>query len=303
MENFDFLGSLEQEAINGGKALSLLQTSGLDWKVNKVPLATPDGVLSGYYANQRQDKGTVLGVFKESYNVYQNEDLAELCFYMAKEFDLSLERGGSLNEGRKVYIQLQAGQITGIGENDDTIKNYITAINSHDGSTCVSFGTSNITISCQNTFFAAHKQLKNKIKHTDSMQMQIETAKRDIEGVQKEQKTLYETFFKLAEIPANKTQIQKIVKSITDVDIIGKRDESLSTRKWNQATDLTSAIAREFKQKGETLWGLFNGVTRYTSHDLSIPNRENARIESQFFGSGASINTEAYEMIKEFAFN
>ena len=53
--------------------------------------------------------------------------------------------------------------------------------------------------------------------------------------------------------------------------------------------------------KGETLWGLFSGVTHYTSHVLPVPKRDNARLESKYVGTGASVDNDAFAMILDFA--
>jgi hypothetical protein len=42
---------------------------------------------------------------------------------------------------------------------------------------------------------------------------------------------------------------------------------------------------------------LFNGVTKYTSHSKSIPNREHGREESIYTGSGQKMNDNAFNWL------
>ena len=162
-----FLNNIEN---NGARSLETIQKLGLDWTVNKVQLCTPDGTPVDYYANQRSDNKEVLHVVSEGYSVLQNEELVELCEALANTFDYKIHRGGALHGGRKVFVQLDTDSVHGIGQNNDTVKRYITAVNSFDGSTAVAFGSLGLTISCQNTFFrAARHASMTRIKHTTNI--------------------------------------------------------------------------------------------------------------------------------------
>jgi len=49
------------------------------------------------------------------------------------------------------------------------------------------------------------------------------------------------------------------------------------------------------------LWGLFSGVTKYTSHVMPVPNRENGRLESKYVGNGADVDNESFSTIVKMA--
>ena len=55
------------------------------------------------------------------------------------------------------------------------------------------------------------------------------------------------------------------------VDLVSKvlkvnPDEKASTRKSNQVRQMAQDIRTDINQHGDNLWGLFNGITRYTNH-------------------------------------
>jgi hypothetical protein len=50
---------------------------------------------------------------------------------------------------------------------------------------------------------------------------------------------------------------------------------TLSTRKKNILSDLEVNIAGEVQDKGGNLWGLFSGITKYTTHGLKGDSNEN----------------------------
>ena len=66
-----------------------------------------------------------------------------------------------------------------------------------------------------------------------------------------------------------------------------------STRKKNQIEGFGKALSHEFEAKGNTLWGLFNGVTYYTNHI------ENKGIDNLMTGSGYKKNLIAFKTIEK----
>jgi len=211
---------------------------------------------------------------------------------------LKLDKGGLFKKGALVYLQLQNGSIEGIGQNNDTVKRYVTAINSHDGSTSLRWGLTNITISCMNSFWHAYKSMQNAIKHTESMRGRIDQIVHEIRKVQEIEQTLYNTFFKLASVPVQKDNIIKTVKTLLNVDLDRKATEQeLTTYQLNRVTDLSNAISKEMKQKGETLWGLFSGVTYYTTH--LAPGGDINRQQSKAIGQSYNADNKVFNELVE----
>jgi hypothetical protein len=209
------------------------------------------------------------------------------------------------NGGGKVYMQLESpNKLHGIGENRDRVNGYLTGINGHDTTTALKWGETNITISCSNTFMAALRAMKNTARHTNSIHEAVEQAIREINGIVAEEKSLFDTFIKLAEIPVTKPAIARIVKDVTTVDILLSKadlEKNYTTYAINRSKELLAAIAKETTQKGQTMWGLMSGVTQYTTHTLPVPKRDNARLESLYAGTGYSVNNESFATIKQLA--
>jgi hypothetical protein len=94
--------------------------------------------------------------------------------------------------------------------------------------------------------------------------------------------------------------IRNVVQQLTDVDITKnattiKADHS--ARKFNIASDLLDSIRKETSYKGGSLWGLMSGVTHYTTHKASAPNRENGRIEAKMTGNAGSMDSQAFDIL------
>lgn len=310
MKNFadnllDNLFSDVKQPENAAGVQDLLETFGLNWKVQKEGLFLPDGSPTNFYGIVRQDNKACFTTCKESYTPFQNSELAELLIRLSEKTGFNIHKGGMFNGGGKVYLQLESpNKIKGIGENSDVVNGYLTGLNGHDGTTSLKWGETNITISCQNTFMSARKELKNSARHTQGIHQQVEISIRELTNVITEEKSLFDTFIKLSEIPATKEGIARIVKQTTGADINKNRSvlaQELSGYSLNRTDELLASISKEMKQKGNTMWGLMSGVTQYTSHVMPTPKRENARLESLYTGSGYSVNNEAFSIIRELA--
>jgi phage/plasmid-like protein (TIGR03299 family) len=305
MNNLSFVDSLLSSAfatenIQADSVNEMLDKYGLNWKVAKSPLTLPGGIKTPFYGIARVDNNVCFSTCKDTYVPFQNEELAELVYNIAHKTGYEIHNGGTFNGGGKVYLQLSTGEVRGIGENNDIIKKFVTAINSHDGTTSLKWGHTNITISCGNTFNAAYKELKNSARHTNSIHQKVEQSLRQIEGLETVEKSLFDTYFKLAEQPVTQKAITEVVKNITTVDIALTKEQlkkDYSTYSINRMEELLQSIAGEMKQKGQTMWGLFSGVTQYTSHKMPAPNRHNGRLESKYVGSGFKIDNDALQYI------
>lgn len=288
------------EAVN-----TMLDNFGLRWKTLKEPVILVDGVQTDFYSIVRADTRTMFTAFKKGYRPYQNSELAELIIRICDKAGYEVHSGGALNHGAKVYLQVATNnRIKGLGQNGTTVEGYVTAINSHDGSSKLKWGVSNLTICCENTFKLAAGQLEHSARHTEKMQEKVDEALRKIERLHAVEKTLFDQYMRLAEIPVSCDHIAKIVHLVTKVDLATiptTAKTQYSTRAIDSTDKLAKSIAHEMAEKGNTLWGLFSGVTHYTTHKMTTPKRENGLIESKFVGRGHEIDNLVFNSILEMA--
>ena len=282
----------------------VLQATGLNWKARKESLTTESGlILPDIYGVTRSDNGGYIGHVGDRYEFLQNHELVEICYESGKEvFDAGLQLkhpwnnaeslgsygnmgGGSLKGGSRVFVQMELPELT-IGKSG--VNRYITVTNAHDGSISLGFGTSIQVICCQNTFNIANKDV-SKIRHTASMQQRIDEAVKSLRSVLQFEDKQMEVY----EIAANRSFQKKHIEDIVQA-VFGKVDmkgSDVSTRTKNQLTQFASDINQSISEQGETLWALFNGVTRYTNHSTTTKDKD----FSLMFGSDAQANQRAFE--------
>lgn len=260
---------------------TLLTESGLDWSVRTESIKSESGIfIPGSKTIIRNDTNVPLSIRSEDYGVYQNDQLMELLFKVSNSTGMEICNGGYFGDGGKVYIQLKSGDLK-LG--NDRIEGYLTGINSFDGSTSLAFGPSNITISCQNKFFSAFRDLNTKIRHTKNINIRVEDVLKTLEGSLGEEKVIFNNIKKLSEVRISKKVQDQVLRDLFNIDksIDLEDDDSISSVTKNKLSRFYVDLDGELKGKGDNLWGLFSGVTKYTTHSLG----KGDNTEKKMFGT------------------
>src|SRR5690606_27085729 len=274
------------------KTFELLEATGLNWTGTKEELFTQDGrKATGNFGLFRKDNQQCLTVVGKRYEVYQNYQLAEALIEATESINLPLTRGGALKGGAKVYLQAELPEEY-IGKSG--MKRYITGVNSHDGTTSIGFGSSGTVIVCENTYFMAFGEL-SKFRHTISAEERIKVF---IEGMRKAlglEQQIIKRFKQMADLPIKEEIFDAVMRKAFAVDLDEKANK-VSTRAKNKMIMIAQAVEKEIELEGATLWGLFNGVTRYTNHHATKPEKKTDYIMT---GEGYRTNLIAYKTISE----
>ena len=246
----------------------VLNQTNLNWTVREESLTTESGIIIPQQkAIVRDDTNTVLAVHGEGYYPYQNHQLIELLDKVSQQVGLPIHKGGMFGDGKKVFIQLKSNDLK-LGT--DRVEGFITGVNSFDGSTSLAFGPSNITISCQNTFFAAFRNMDTKVRHTKNMVMRVDEICRGLERVIEEEAVMFEDIKQMADTKMTKENQEWVSRVLFNIEReVNLNDEkALSTVTRNKLSRFEIDLNGELKQKGDSLWGLFSGVTKYTTHSM-----------------------------------
>lgn len=278
------------------KIFDLLYENGLAWEANKVPLYATlnEGtdkenvtVQTDTYGVFRSDNNELLGTCKDRYQVFQNKELAETIYDAAGSLNLEVKKGGTLQGGRKTFLQVALEDAV-VGNSG--IKRNLTALNSHDGSCSIGFGTTNTVIVCTNTFHQAMKGL-TKIRHTESYSRRVKDAVESIRTAITGENLLIDNFKRMSD---TKIKDDKFVIDLVSKILNVNSNEKSSTRKANQVQTMAQDIYTDIGIHGNNLWGLFNGITRYTNHSATSKDKS---LDSVMVGQGARMNEQAFNQI------
>jgi hypothetical protein len=269
----------------------LLERTDLNWEVSKEPLFAGDGTPTSSYGVFKKTSRQHLGTTGERYEVYQNWQMAEALLAASNEVGVTFDRGGQLNAGKKVYLQAELPSAY-IGNSD--VKRYITALNSHDGSSSIGFGSTNVVVICQNTFHKAYHDV-NKFRHTSSAVERIKIMAKDMNNVILQDQMMVQNFQEMAGTTLREELIEKVIRKIFTVD--GETlQRDLTTQKKKRIESFADALSTEIRLEGANVWGLFNTVTRYTNH---IASPEQSRTEYLMTGAGFRMSNLTYDMLCE----
>lgn len=276
------------------RVIELLDKTNLNWKVKSESVMTESGIqLEGYTALVREDTNTPLSVRSDTYYPFQNYELVELLDRVSGLTGLEIHRGGSFGDGRKVYIQLKSNDLK-IG--NDRVEGFLTGINSFDGTTSLAFGPSNVTISCQNKFFAAFREMQSKVRHTKNMVVRIDEICRSLEGVLVEEKKVFDSILELSNTRFDDIIKDKVTRKLFNIKPEFSLDsDDLPSVTKNKLSRFYIDLNGELSQKGDNMWGLFSGVTKYTTH--SITKDDNT--EAKMFGAYGKRELEIFNDLVE----
>lgn len=280
---------------NFDQILDLLTATGLNWEVSKEALiSSVDNSKTGSFGLFKKTSRQHLGTVGNQYTLFQNWQLAESLLIATQELGLSVTNGGSLNNGGKVYLQAALEDVH-IGKSD--MKRNLTALNSHDGSTSINFGSSNTVVVCQNTFYRASQDL-TKFRHTASAAERIKAMALGMNQALKAEANLITTFKVMADTKLEDRLIERVVANIFALKP-GMSNADLSGRKKNQLVAFGDALQTEIGLEGNTVWGLFNAVTRYTNHVVRANDTQEEKLSYLMTGGGYQISNKTFDMLAQ----
>lgn len=297
---------------------SFLIENGLDFEIIKSQLhanvptqvvgengnleTTNQVVPTPYFGLINSNSGNCINTVKEGYEPTQNVDVVNAVVKGLNGFDnVSIQRANSINDGRKIAIQLAINDYVDV--NGDEIKKYVTILDSNDGSSGLSVGIGNLTMSCQNQFFKFYKASQFKARHTKSIVESIKELPNLIRFNLEQSNRVVELFNRFESTKVSRvlahTFVNKLIgidKRMTENEI---RELGKDGRSINRMESIYNNIDIEMNSKGNNVWGLFSGITRYTTHEASAPKRENGRTESLIVGSNYKFNQDAFKVATE----
>jgi hypothetical protein len=300
------------------KVQEILTTNDLDFTIEKLPLVGKQKVVtvgeggslvddvnliqSPYYGLLNSKTGEIINTVKEGYTISQNSEVVELVLRGMESFgELSVQKAGSLNGGRRIFIQLAIEGMAKVG--NDSIKRYVTIIDSNDGSTGLSVGIGDLTMSCQNQFFYFYKNGQSKMRHTASLDSKIREIPNLIQLALSQSMAQIDMYNQFVGVGVSDKNIHDMVKLQTGLSKLASVSDiaDASTRVTNAMEKLYEMIRIEVAQKGKNVWGLHSGVTRWTTHEKSAPRRDNGRIESAMLSTNYKTNQKSLDFARELA--
>lgn len=295
-------------------AADCLKHAGLDWSVSKEVLKTNGGiVVPNAFAIKRSDKedeSGILGVVGNQYTALQNKEAFSYMDAICQDHgSAKYETAGALGNGERVWLQVAVEgdiSIKGKGGKDsgDVLQRYILLANSHDGSSPLLIATTLVRVVCQNTLSASLQSAENlfKVRHTKSIGGKVTNAREALGIINATYVELEEKINRLTTIKVNDKAFEGFIGSLGfDVDA----DKGKGKGQVDALKELFqgSGMGANLDTAKGTAWGALNAVTQYVDYDRptrvtksgSFKSEGEARLASQWFGSGLALKEKALE--------
>lgn len=315
--NVAFTGSTPWHGLgvqmNDNQDLNAWRTAaGLDFIVKKAPIqfnvtgedeSVSDHPFPGMIATYREDTMAGLGVVGKHYKVVQPGEIIDFFKQFAAAGDMKLDVAGSLKGGRRVWALARHDmEIKVAGE--DVVRPYFLLATSYDGNTSTTGTFSNTRVVCNNTMQMAYQEIKADgtkgyaqtgfsiphIQHFDA-----EAAKAHISTLVKASEQFAEKANKMAVTGLSDDMAQRLFAGL--VGVPNKDGKDLTKGSREKAEQLfwlyKNGPGADLKSAENTVWGMFNAVTRYVDH-MANERRAGGRLESAWFGNGKELKARAF---------
>jgi phage/plasmid-like protein (TIGR03299 family) len=278
-----------------------IRLAGLDWKVRLAPLQlTEDQRAVKHMATVRESDGRILGVVGPGWRPLQNVEAFDWFAPFIESGSVKLEAAGSLRNGQRVWV---LGRVAG-GEAEvtkgDPIEQFVLLANSHDGSLAIRVGFTMVRVVCQNTLQASLDSEASKlirIHHTGSASKALKGVAEIMDVAKAEFAATTEQLKVLAGVGCSTETLRKYVRAVF-APIARIDDESAAKPTLAKVVPLFEGGRGAELSRG-TLWGAYNAVTEYITHERG--KSLDTRVEGQWFGDGAKLIQRALDVGLGFA--
>lgn len=298
-------------------ARDAFELGGALFRVEPRPIYSAAGTeIPGYKAITRTDNGEALSVMSATYAPVQNDALLRIAEALRE--DVEIDAVCVLAEGRKVTftatIRGAAGEVTA----GDEVRQHLVGATSHDGTVAFQVLFTPVRVVCANTLAQAlgraNADNSRRIRHTRNAGQLIAKLP-EIIDVQRGAFTAGLAELKaMAATPCTDAQFRDYVSSVLADQLRGtvndKRGDASTARpktledlptwrdlsaKWDGAL-----IGGDLPGARGTIWGAYNAVTEYLSHDAGRSRdpveAARQRLESLWFGKGAELADRAHDL-------
>lgn len=289
------LGTMVEEAPDSREALI---AAGLDWDVVQRPVFTQDGVkVPGYFANVRQQDGSILGVVTSRYKVVQNRDAFAFTDALLGD-GVRYETAGSLMGGRKTWIlaKLPTRYII----QGEQILPYLVFSNTHDGSGAIKIAMTPIRVVCNNTLNLALDTADRSwsIHHTGDIVAKLEDARETLFMAEDYMNELGKGFEDLSRKRLTDAAVDEFIKELLPIadDASETTEKNILRLRKDVATRYFDAPDLQGLRKNG--YRFINAVSDFATH--AAPIRRTKNYQENLFNKtmeGNPLTDKAYRLV------
>lgn len=278
------------------------QEAGMNWTIKDAPVLFNVSDEGGLHVKAnfnskvlyRSDTHAPLSVVSKRYKVVQPHDVLEFYRDLTEAGGFHLETAGVLKEGKKLWALARTGQST-LLKGGDKVNAYLLLATSCDGTLCTTAQFCSIRVVCNNTLQLAIGDSSGAVKVPHSRKFDPQLVKQELGLGLSAWDQFVADMKKLAERPVHKFEAMNFI-----VNVLGDPDVALADQPNQNALQNVynlysgKGMGADMASANGTAWGLVNAVTEYVDHSRRARSQDH-RLDSAWFGQGASIKAKAYQ--------
>ena len=260
----------------------------LNWDIRTESVNISSMFDTGKKAIIRTDNNSLLSIVGKDYCPVTNAQLMNFTEALTRTGEFELKGFDELNDGKTILAFLQ-NKNPNLRINGCAMKEYMFIGNTHDGTKALTIGTANNLIRCSNQFYSTLKVYRKK--HTSPFVFSQLEILEIIKSYKLKKNQVYGAFDGMESVRVDEGLINRLV---VDIHKMLETDSSLIKKEnwgWSPSMQLLrKSIDKEMKDLGNNAFGLFNGVTWYTSHEM----RNAESVVGRMTGTANQINQKAF---------
>ena len=238
----------------------------LNWEVELKEIIIPGQNQPNRFALTRTDDNSLIDIKSNRYHPVYNRDLETIKDRIldTQGFDF---KGYQEFSGGKRILSFFENKRTDLQLCGQEVRDYLIIGNSHDSSSKLFIGTSNYMFRCENQF--SEKVRSFQMRHDQPFNIDDIQIDQVINSYETGRRAIYQRMERLKEVRVDMNLVHHLAIKLLGAESRKEQMNDIPQLKDNKQTILfLNCIEREILELGPTLWGVFNGVTRYTSNHL-----------------------------------
>lgn len=266
-------------------AMEVLQMSGLDYEVEKVPLLMADGtaVDGRYMTAHMNDDGTwrTYDIVSDQYQIVQNRDAFSFVDYMG---DVRFEKAGETENGMS-YIIAALPEVDVLG---DTFVPHVIFRNGFGGNITIQAAICPLRMVCQNQFAMAFSTSSNtvRVRHVANVESKLLEAREVLRSNAEHMGLLKAQAESLACTRVSDSQVQAVIEALFPMG--GNPGEVNAYRRFkveNSRAEFQHAYdAPDNTNFTGTAWGIMNAYSDYITH-IVPEGKKDSRFENRMMAT------------------
>lgn len=293
---------LGQKLERPATAADAIKASNLGWTVSRRPIMTTCGIdIPGKVAIVRDDNSLPLSVMSEAYSPVQNVEAFAFFDSVVGTGGAFYETAGSVFQGKKIFLVAKLPEYLLAGR-EDRIDQYLTLVNSHDGSSALRMYFTPIRVVCNNTLMMSLSNMRESVSilHLGDVNKRIVEAQDALGMAHRYYADFQKIVDRLVKAAADKKLVEKFINGLFKLD--PKEKVSPITQKAIDKVvgDFENDPKNNLPKIKGTAWALYNAAAQYADHEcVSVSKDADHRMNSILFGHSQEFKTRALDQILE----